>query len=500
MKNKYKILAVSFLLFASTIGCTDSFDKINTDPDAFTSVPYTNILASVLRQTAERFGDDLDIAQWAGYVSEVQYLNDYGGFTPTNNTYGNRWLYCYWGHVQLQDILDNTEATADLNKNIRNVSIVMQNYLMFMAVDCFGDIPYSEAFKGPLDKGGKLQTPYDKQSDIYPQLLANLKTVADSWATGFGTDAIGEGDFLLNGNTANWQKFCNSIRLRIAMRISGVYPESKGIIEEIFNNSDKYPYIAETKENAYFWWQGSGDYFDRYYNDFRTRDDHGMADIFIDHMKMMEDPRIAVMAKPAESDGEYRGFENGSKTDPANRKAISRMGIKYREDPAGFSPFFRACESYFIMAEAALNGWNVPMTAEEAYEKAVRLSMADNDIDEAKTEAYLAGKGKWDNTYARLYFEEWVALFKQNIEAWSLYRRTGYPTYIHTSKAADGISPKYPGARSAYNGIHNDVPFRFPYPANQEDYNKKYLKEAAVNVVDYVWGEQLWWDKRTDVN
>ena len=499
MKNIYKVFAVSSLLFASSVGCTSSFEEINTDPDAFTSVPYTNVLANVIRRTADQFGGDLDVGQWAGYVSSIQYLNDYSGYIPTNNTYGNRWSHCYWGYTQLQDVLDKTENAVELNKNIRNVSVLLQNYLMFMAVDCFGDIPYSEAFKGAAEKGSVFKTPYDKQEDIYPKLLANLKSVADSWSEGLGKDKLGEGDFLFNEDVKQWQRFCNSLRLRIAMRISGVYPESKSIIEEIYNNPDKYPYISATKENAYFWWQGSGDYFERYYNNFRTRDDDGMADIFIDHLKMMEDPRIEVLARSAESDGEYRGFENGSKSDPENRKAISRIGVKYREDPAGFSPFYRACESYFIMAEAALNGWNVPLSAKEAYEKGVRLSMADNEVPDAQTEIYLAGKGKWDGTYARLYFEEWVALFKQNIEAWSLYRRTGYPTYIHTSKAADGVSPKYPGARSAYNGIHNDVPFRFPYPNNQYLYNVEYVKTAAANVVDYVWGEQLWWDKRTGV-
>lgn len=219
------------------------------------------------------------------------------------------------------------------------------------------------------------------------------------------------------------------------MRISGVYPASQGIIEEILSNPARYPYITECEDNAYFWWQGSGDYFERYYNNFRTRDDDGMAEIFIDHLKMMEDPRLAVVAKPAKNDGEYRGFENGAAAAPASIHDISRIGVKYREDPAGFSPFYRACENYFIMAEAALNGWNVPMSAEEAYEQGVRLSMEDNDLDATTADAYLAGKGKWNGTKDRLYFEWWVALFKQNIEAWSLYRRTGYPTYIHTAKA-----------------------------------------------------------------
>lgn len=497
MKNRFKTLAISFLLIAT--GCTNSFDEINTDPDAYTKVPYTNILADVIRKTASEYGGDLDIGQWAGYISEIQYLNDYSGYIPSNNTYGNRWYQSYWGHVQLQDILDQTEEHAEGNKNIRNVCVVLQNYLILLCTDCFGDIPYSEAFKGAPENGSVLQTPYDAQSDIYPKLLANLKAVADSWAAGLGTDKLGEGDFLYKGDVAKWQKFCNSLRLRIAMRISGVYPGSQAVIEEIFGNPAQYPYITECADNAYFWWQGSGDYFERYYNNFRTRDDDGMSEIFIDHLNRMQDPRIAALAKPATSDGAYRGFENGAKDAPESLAAISRIGTMYREDPAGFSPFYRACENYFIMAEAALKGWKVPMSAAEAYETGVRRSMEDNGIDNAAADTYLAGPAKWDGTLGRLYFEEWVALFKQNIEAWSLYRRTGYPTYIHTAVAADGVTPQYPGARSTYKGIHNDVPFRFPYPQNQFLYNEEHVTAASAGIKDYVWGKQLWWDTRTNV-
>ena len=498
MKNIVKVFAVSCSMLAA-VSCTNKFEEINTDPDAYDRVPYTNVLAYVLTQGASQFGSDMDLGQWAGYFSAVQYLNDYNGYIPSNNTYGNRWYHCYWGHTQLQDILDQTEENPEGNKNIRNVCILWQNYLMSIATDCFGDIPYSEAFKGAPADGGILYSKYDKQSEIYPQILANLKTVADSWASGFGDDELGAGDFLFKGDMSQWQKFCNSLRLRIATRISGVYSGSQGIIEEIFNNPSRYPYIDKSTDNAYFWWQGSGDYYERYYNNFRTRDDDGMAEIFIDHLKAMEDPRLFMYAKPATTDGEYRGFENGAASDPVNRHDISRIGTKYREDPAGFSPYYRACESYFMMAEAALKGYNVPMSAQDAYEQGVRCNMEDNEIDAADTEAYLAGKGKWNGTFDRLHHEQWVAFFKQNFEAWHLYRRTGYPTALFTAMAADGVSSQYPGARSGYNGIHNDVPFRFPYPQNQYSYNEQNVLDASANLQDYVWGQQMWWDTRTNV-
>ena len=203
MKNKYKIWALSFAMIAT--GCTSSFDEINTDPDAYTQVPFTNMLGNIIRRTADQYGGDLDIAQWAGYVSEIQYLNDYSGYIPSNNTYGNRWYQSYYGHVQLQDILDRTEDAQEANKNMRNVCITLQNYLMVMCTDCFGDIPYSEAFKGAPEAGSVLKTPYDAQSEIYPKILANLKTAADSWASGVGTDDLGDGDFLYKKDAEKWQ-------------------------------------------------------------------------------------------------------------------------------------------------------------------------------------------------------------------------------------------------------------------------------------------------------
>jgi hypothetical protein len=222
-----------------------------------------------------------------------------------------------------------------------------------------------------------------------------------------------------------------------------------------------------------------------------------MADIFINHLKSMSDPRLAVYAKPATSDGEYRGIENGYDKALPDLSVISRIGAKYRDDPKGATPYYRACETYYMMAEAALNGWKTPMTAEEAYTQGVKLSMADNDVADADVANYLAGKGKWDNTKSKLYFEWWVGLFKEDISAWTLYRRTGYPTYIHTAKAYDGVTPEYPGIKSGFKGIHNDVPFRFAYPNNQFLYNKANVTAASTNIVDYVWGEKLWWDTRS---
>lgn len=493
MKNIFKLATVAALATTLVLGgsCTSKFEEINTDPDALETGSPTNMLAYVLRYTAAQHGAIDAVDEWAGYITKIQYPDNYN-YIPTNNTYGNKFLCNYGCQEQINDLLALTESSAEGNKNIRWAARIWSEFLWLWTTDQFGDIPYSEA--NQVDEG--LMTPvYDDQSTIYPSILADLKTIADEMATEDpGTEPIGDGDFLFGGDITLWQKFCNSLRMRAAMRIVNVAPElAQSTIEEICQNPGAYPLLETNDENAYFYWQGSAPYFEPYYDNFRTRDEHGMSNIFVAHMTQMQDPRISSMMKPAVSDGQYRGYENGALAAAPQIDNISRIGAMYREDPAGFTPFLKSCENYFIKAEAALRGWNVGTTAEAAYTEAVRLSMEENGVSDADMEAYLNGSGKWDGTFERLYMEEWVALFKENLEAWSLYRRTGYPQEIITSG-------EYPGAFCVFGSAHNDVPFRMPYPNNEYLYNKENVEAAAANIVDNTWGEQMWWDTRTGVH
>lgn len=476
---------------ATFSSCTKSFEEINTDPDALSQVPVTNLLANVIRNTGEQFGGDIDgYGTFAGYIVKIQYLDYMGGLVPTNNTYGNRWAACYYNNTQLKDILDKTEASAEGNKNIRLVARLWQCYMWQYLTDGWRDVPYTEALKGAEESGSVLKAKYDKQEDIYPSVMASLKAIADEMAAGFGTDELGEGDFIYDGDMNKWQRFCNSLRLRMAIHISGVSPElAKSTIEEICSDPTKYPVIASNEDNCYLTWPGASPYYEPWYNTgyiSKRVDNFGMADIFIDHLKEMEDPRMKVVANAAD-DGEYRGYQNGAAATPPKLSHISYIGDRYMKNAAGFTPFFKSCESYYIMAEAAMLGYSVGMSAQEAYEKAVRLSMEDNGLTTADADAYLAGKGKWNNTKERIWWDEWVALFKDNFEAWTLYRRTGIP------------STNYPSLNSIYGDAHNDQPFRLPYPNNEYLYNKENLDVALSGVVDYVWGKQMWWDTRTGV-
>jgi hypothetical protein len=391
-------------------------------------------------------------------------------------------------------------------------------------------MPYSEAWKGAPENGGILQSKYDKQEDVYPAVLAELGEVADSWASGLGSDAIGDGDFLFGGDAKLWQRFCNSLRLRYAIRLARVWSGAQATAESIMNNPEKYPVIEENSQRAYFVWQGSGDYFEPWYDTYRTRpNDWCVSEIFVNHLLDTNDPRLKLYVQPCRLDGTtYRGGEHGIKAQQlSNQTRYSFVGEAYMTaNNAGFTPYYKACETYFNICEAAMRGWNTPLTDSLAYVKAVRLSFEDEmnnangfvpegrKITDEDVEAYLAGPGEYDYSLNCLFYQEWVAFFKQPYEAWCMYRRTGFPQYIQTAVYSGESAQiygntgckagerQYPGdyADSYWGeGVHTDVPFRMPYPNNQFTYNEENVKAASVGIVDYVWGKHLWWDLRTDV-
>lgn len=505
MKKYIKFTALAALALGMT-GCTGKFEEINTNPDAYATAPITNMLANGIEEMSVNWGDELSrLTDWSGYMV-ASYDNEKFQYYPTNNEFGNKWYQTYMLHSQLDDIVERTNQEE--SKNNQNAAKLLQQFMFFLTVDAFGDCPYSEAGQAVKD-GLSIKPKFDKDIDVYHGIAAALKEIADSWAAGLGEDDLGSGDLLYDGNVKNWQRWCNSLRLRLAMRLANMDSEiaaSKATFAEILGNPDKYPIIETCAQNCYFWWSGSSNYRERWYNNKLTRPvDYVMGQVMVDLLKNNNDPRLYTICKPAVADGEYRGVLHGAngQYNGLGFDQISQCADMYYGDAAGFSPYFRAAETWFLIAEAAMKGWTNKYSAKDAYEKAIACSMEDNDIDADATAEYLAGAGAFNNTEKQLYTEEWVALFKQSQEAWTLIRRTGYPTELFEEVTyATGVKcAQYPGERNVWGygatAVHNDLPFRFPYPNNEFLYNEDNVKAASEGIVDYCWGKRLCWAKNT---
>lgn len=494
--NKFVMAAVAAAALTGTTACTDSFEAINTDPDGAQVVPSDNQLAWVLYFTSASFYDRWfmldEPCTFAGYVSKAAYIDE-SKYQFRAGVQDSNWQYLY----RILNNIRTIQAQVPETSNSAYIAAIMEAHIMQIATDRWRDVPYSEACKMGE---GYLTPKYDKQEDIYPALLALLKKTADNMASAPSKEDVSGGDIMFGGDMDLWQRYCNSLRLRMAIRISGVSKAlAQSTIEEVLGNPEKYPIIENNDQNAMFnWLSTNSNYYEPIADAYRTRKSEFCApDIMVDYMNENVDPRIGVYFDPTANSKEagkpeYAGHGIGEAQGPAKGIAsVSVWGYKYGQDLGGVSPWMRSSEVMFYIAEAKHLGFNVggyAESVEDAYNQGVMLSMEENGVKTADAEAYLAGKGKFDGTIDQVWYEEWVAMFKQGMEGWSLYRRTGVPK---TNHIANGRAEKYRD--------HNVPPFRSPYPDKERDLNGDNNAPFGANVKDDFWGQQMWWDTRVGV-
>jgi hypothetical protein len=485
---KFNILLVLALIFAS-LSCTKNFEEMNVNPNQPSDVPSTNILCYDLRYIGDQCFNAWqgmnEMCSYAGHISKIQYVDE-ARYNFREGVVNNAWRDYYYVMNDLKVIMGKSDEEGSMN--MKAAAMTFQAMLLQMTTDQWGSVPFRNALKG-ADMEDQVTNPaYDPQDQVYMDILAQLKAAGDIFAEGHSDDT-GGGDILFGGDVSKWQKFCNSLRLRVAIRMSIANPATaKTHIEEILGHPGQYPVMESNDDNAFLYWPGVSPYKEPYYEDSETRDDHGVCNVIIDILLANNDPRLPLYAH-TNPDGEYLGIDPGAKDGTFQVPMISRIGARFRDDATGFSPFMRYAEVLFYIAEAAKNGWNTPgWTAQSAYEAGITASMEENGIGQDETDAYLAESAvAWNNDIKQIYLQKWIAIFKQGQEAWAEVRRTDVPVVL--------VAPG-----SNFVGIHNRQPFRYPYPTDEFNLNATNVEPAAAVVVDNFWGQKMFWDKRTGVN
>lgn len=491
--NMKRIIIKAFLITGMIIllcGCTKQFDTINTNPNSATVVPATNVLAQgIINIASTQFGERLDIyyaGSYSGMCAAIG-LGDYEYRVDINNSIWNDM------YVGMTDLVDAARlANSEKNSNLYAAALTMKAYSAQKTTDMWGKIPYSQAFQ--LDSKNILYPAYDEQSVVYDSIFSELKAAADIFKT--GTGSIGEGDLLFNGDVSKWQKFCNSIRLNAAIRISNIDPaKATQVISEVLGDPASYPVITDNSDNAYLYFPGVTPYIEYWYQRLGSTngvytDQYRMNDVIISTLKAYNDPRLPVYAQKNRY-GIYNGYAFGPDqlSDTSNNaNNASGIGSRFCEEPNGFSPFMNAAEVSFDIAEAYARNL-VTGNAQDAYINAITLSLTENGIDAGSIAAFLAQpevswNGGTTTNLQKINLQKWISLFKQSIEAWSEARRTDIPLMTSISKN--------------YSATHNRPPFRMAYPDEEKSLNKYFPTDVVET--DIFWGTQMWWDTRTGVH
>jgi len=481
MKKYINKLFLSIIVLA-LVACTKDFEEMNTDPNTLTKVPYTSLFSNAQNSIARTYNPVLSgVVSWSRYnVRDVYVHGDRyeGTGSGTNFDY-------YSGHLKdLQVAMDMAAEAEDMNWVA--VAKILSAYAYQNITDWFGDIPYTEALMTDDPENTNIFPRYDSQQSIYADLIVQLKAANSMIDV---KENIGKEDIMFEGDMWMWKRFANSLLLRVYMRMSRVDPATaQAGIEEIAGAPATYPVIDDVTNAAFkYWLPEDAIYRSPYYliPGREDREENVTAEFLVEFMKLRNDTvRLGVYAEPAASSGEYVGLPLG--TLGQSTSDLSIMGIaEFRSDDSP-TRMMRYSEVLFIYAEAALNGWNVGMTAEEAYNAAIQASFDEYGIEigDYLSEPNVTFNGGSDQREL-IGDQKWCALYPDGNQGWAEIRRTGYPTYVATTEPVESL---YPG---------RGVIIRQPYPYSEAINNGESLDAALAaqpGIIDEKFGAGVWWD------
>lgn len=559
--KKNKILKYALWMALPVLGsgimtsCTDSFEDLNTsgvqvDPN---ELPFSAQCTEPMnycyppQQNMFQFWTNLTIDLYGGY-----FMTPNGNFTNgdmgENRGHSGGMYENYYLHIfnNTRRIIADCDASNQLG--LAGVMRIVQAYGTLMTTDAHGPLAYSSILSGEYES----YFPFDSQQDIYIAMLKDLdKAITDIQnMTEAEKLTLATFDSWCQADTELWVKIANTMKLRMALRLSKREAEMsaagidlKAVAAAAAPNTlatvNKDIVIDKSLENEMWLMFNWGDC--------------GFNANLVTLMSGMKDPRQPLYMTKNVNDVTVKVGEEDKVVVPKNTEYL---GIRFASGLPGkpnswsnFSgwidtpnalgvysmplPIFKAAESYFLLAEAKLR-WNIGSESiQSLYENGIRVSMENELAYRGKyaqisaypanaVEDYINGTTgqidfvdpanaalstpalnklgvKWDEGASneqkleRIMIQKYLALFPLSTEAWAEQRRTGYPrlfpAYVNESN----------GAVDTEEGVRRVI-----YSSNAYDTNAKGLEEglklldkensSKKGISGDKGGTHVWWD------
>lgn len=490
MKKLYLII----LLFSClVVGCTKNFEQINTDPNRPKEVNPGVVLGQMqYRMVSSSISGARDFTHELMQVDAPRSSSGGGVHRYVINPGTGVWTAFYTYLADVDVIMTSADRVKE--PNYKAIGLVYKCWAYSILTDLYGDIPYSEATKA---SDGNFQPKFDAQKDIYPQILKDLSTANDLFdenkALTYGGDGLYPSNTLTGGKNVGiqrWKKFCNTLRLRLLLRLYKRNAEFNvsNEITAILANPAKYPVFTSNADEGVYKFPNVYPYFNPYYTarQLDWRDGTYYTKFFIDRLNAWNDPRRTVWALTVPVNGQnvYQGIESGypttteyvvgknsSYTDALKTSAITGVMITYAEEE-------------FIKAELVLKGFTTGSSAKTHYENGIAASMLQWGV--SLPSGYLqqpdVAYNETATTDARLQqimMQKYYAYFFNDYQVWFEKRRTGYP-----------ILPRGSGIPA-----ENQFPSRIPYPTYLQSLNPTNLAAAVAAMGGDRSTTKVWWDK-----
>ncbi len=496
---------IILLIFALTLlgsSCNDflSIDAVN--PNNASSVAPRLILPACLNLVASTIDNPrpLDFVylwygQWAisaGYVGTT--VNSQ--YRLLNSSHQESFNEFYITAKNL-DVVEKS-ATSPKDAYYAAIAKIMKAYIFQNLVDIWGDVPYTEAFQ--TDKGN-LKPKYDKQQDIYEDLVTQLDAAMALIQTA-PVDAntlTNASDIIYAGDMNLWLKFANTLKLRILIHQSNMVGRTTYITGAIATTST-IGYLGAGQSAlvnpGYTVSTGKmNPFYETFYNSSGSSQSDGITYYTagkdaVDLMVSTNDARLGKFFLPY-SGNSYAGNVMG--TLPANLRVYSKTStLGYiKGDPGTMigtptksSPILTDFESLFIQAEAVERNL-IPggdAVAKTLYESAVTQSYLYMNLTALNAATFLgqnSGTVNFDlapDKMTLILTEKWISLNGiAPVEIWTDIRRTGIPVTTY--------SPD-PAAIKAF------PPVRLLYP--QTELNVNNANVLAVGTIDAFTTKIFW--------
>ncbi|OYU81608.1 MAG: SusD/RagB family nutrient-binding outer membrane lipoprotein [Flavobacterium sp. BFFFF1] len=210
-RNKSKIFLLAGTL--AFLSCQDYLD-VDTDKDNSTNAPLNLLLTSIevnVDNTTDFLNYTGDILQVYTHQMVVREEQDQYGTKVNNINVLNEWNNTYLTLTNIETLIKQGTESGDMV--YVGLAQLQKAYLMSVAVDLFGDVPYTEA--GQLASGGIISPKFDNQAEIYAAIMDLIETGKANVASDAGIQKPAADDLFYGGDTEKWIKFANTFKLKL---------------------------------------------------------------------------------------------------------------------------------------------------------------------------------------------------------------------------------------------------------------------------------------------
>jgi len=212
-KKKYYIHSFTALvMFALVFSSCQKFLDVNKNLNSPTAVP----VALILSNSELAIANNVALGTGLGSIMSVythQTTGRVGADRYGASSAGWEGLY---GAIKDLDVIIK-QGTAETRYTYAGVAKILKAYAFSVLVDVYGDCPFSEFNKF---EAGIKQPKFDKGADIYPQLIKLIdEGIADIKNTAPNASKPGADDYIYKGNTTNWIKAANTLKLKLYTQV-----------------------------------------------------------------------------------------------------------------------------------------------------------------------------------------------------------------------------------------------------------------------------------------